>query len=295
MTVTALPPAVDVVVETVSLATTMTPAEARRLTDRIRGRFTELKQLVLDAYEGQIQIALGYVTWEAYVDAELSISRVHSYRLMEAARAERALEQVLAEHHPRVTVANGDKITVPESLVRGINLDRAIETVRGRLNGERSAAEALAVFRSVADEMRRQPPEPDESVLDDETRHVTDIQITQITDPVNGGAAWLWESVTGWNRGWVRIVRTGDPRDILAAWSEIQSRYRQHLRGEVLQGSDLSVARPRASTHDPVDWQGPIDRNGIKGWLAPSGHFYPEESSAARKMLAKRLALGLPT
>lgn len=279
--VVVLPPAV-------SLAEPATHAEARALTDQIRFRLADLKQLVLQAYEAQVHAALGYASWEAYVDAELGVHRSYTYRLMEAARAERGLEQF---------VANGDKVSVPEHLTRGIDLESALSQVRDRLDPEASgdAASAIAVFRMVADEMRHAPPEPDESVAEQDTRHVLSLDITQITDPVSGGPAWLWESLTGWNRGWVRIVRISDPRDMLEAWNEVQTRYRKHLRGEVLEGAELSVARARSSTHDPVDWQGPVTRGSVTGWLAPSGHFYPETSDACRKMLAKRVALGLPT
>lgn len=284
----------DVAVAPVEVAHLIGPAsaeQARALTDQIRFKLADLKQLVLQAYEAQVHSALGYISWEAYVDAELGVHRSYTYRLMDAARAERALEGILAEGKP---VANGDKVSLPEHVTRGIDLDRAMHEVRERVTDEDDTASVIAVFRQVADEMRHQPPAPDESVADVDTRHFMSLEITQITHP-DGGPAWLWESLTGWNRGWVRIVRSTDPQDILAAWQEIQGRYRRHLRGEVLEGSDLSIARPRASTHDPVDWQGPVDRGGVTGWLAPSGHFYPETAAACQKMLSKRLALGLPT
>lgn len=244
----------------------MTAEAARHLTQQICVKLTDLKQLILDAYEGQAHAALGYASWEAYVDGELSMSRTYTYRLMEAARAERALTGILAEFDPELPVVLGDTlITISERTYRGLDLTAAVEEVRSRIDGPVDADSVLAVFRQVADDMRHRLPEPDETVVDVDSRHMTDLRITQITDPQTAGVAWLWESLTGWNRGWVRIVKTSDPRDILAAWSEIQARYRKHLRGEVLEGSDLSIARARASTHDPVDWQGPVVRDGVKG------------------------------
>lgn len=268
-------------------------AQARRLTDRIRDRLGDLKELVLLAYEGQIHLALGYTSWEGYVDGELGIARSHSYRLLDAARAERGLTELVGAG--AVSIGDSNRVRVPEYLTRGIDVTQAVAEVSTRLNGVRDPESILTTFRRVADEFRSRPPAPDESVAESDTRHLTNIDITQITDPVNGGTAWLWESTTGWNRGWARVVNTSDPRDVLAAWSEVQTRYRMHLRGEVLEGSSLSVARSRAATHDPVDWQGPMTRDDVRGWLAPSGHFYPEDAAACRKMLAKRLALGLPT
>lgn len=269
--------------------------QARALTEEIRHRLADVKQLVLAAYEAQVHLALGYASWEAYVEAELGVHRSYTYRLMNTARAERALEQILSSGHDD-RVAFGDRVTMPEYVTRGVDVDQVLDEVRDRIGPTSSdAASAIAVFRQVADEMRRRPPEPDESVANNDTRHVLNLDITQITDPVSGGPAWLWESQTGWNRGWVRIVRLSDPKDMLEAWGEIQGRYRQHLRGEILEGAELSVARARSATHDPVDWQGPITRGGVIGWLAPSGHFYPEDANVCRKMLAKRIALGLPT
>jgi len=270
--------------------TPLSAVDAREITDRIRGRLSDLKQDVLTAYEGRVHIALGYPSWEMYVAQELGVERAYTYKLMHAARAERRLTEIFADNG-----IGGSLVTLRETEVRGLDIDRAIEQVTDRVGDHADASSVIAVFRQVAEEMRHEPPKPDESVADTDIRHVASLTITAITDPVSGGSAWLFESPTGWNRGWVRIVHPRDPRDVLAAFAEIQDRYRRHLRGEELEGSTLSIARPRSSTHDPVDWTGPIDRNGVEGWLAPSGHFYPATSEPCRRMLQKRIALGLPT
>lgn len=260
--------------------------DARHLTEQIRSRLGDLKQLVLAAYEGQAHLSLGYTSWDAYLEGEIGIGRSYSYRLIDSARAERGLTEILGD---------APVVHVPEYLTRGIDVTQAVDEVRTRVNGsDQDSSALLAMFRQVADELRRQPPLADESVADVDSRHMTNIDVTQVTDD-DGHASWLWESTSGWNRGWARMVRTGDPRDVLAAWSEIQTRYRRHLRGEVLEGSTLSLARARASTHDPADWHGPVVRDETRGWIAPSGHFYAEETAACRKMLSKRLAVGLPT
>src|SRR4051812_13313687 len=44
--------------------------EARALTDRIRAGITELAPLIIAAYEGRADVALGYNSWPAYCKAE---------------------------------------------------------------------------------------------------------------------------------------------------------------------------------------------------------------------------------
>ena len=51
--------------------TILTEAGARKLTQRIRAKLSDVLDLVLRAWEGRAWEPLGYDSWQAYVDAEL--------------------------------------------------------------------------------------------------------------------------------------------------------------------------------------------------------------------------------
>jgi hypothetical protein len=60
--------------------------EAELLTARIRAGTRDLSLLVLEAHERRAWRALSYRTWDAYVRAELGLSRSRSYELIDHAR-----------------------------------------------------------------------------------------------------------------------------------------------------------------------------------------------------------------
>lgn len=64
----------------------LTKAAARKLTDRIAMATGLLWQMVAEAHEREAWRALGYDSWQAYVDAEFQISRSQAFRLLTQAR-----------------------------------------------------------------------------------------------------------------------------------------------------------------------------------------------------------------
>jgi hypothetical protein len=64
----------------------LTEAEAREITDNIRGKLTELVPLVLRAHRGRAWAALGYANWAAYCEAELYGVKVPLMQRQQAVR-----------------------------------------------------------------------------------------------------------------------------------------------------------------------------------------------------------------
>jgi hypothetical protein len=72
---------------------TMTEAEARVLTDRIKRTAEDLWRLLLEAHERKAWVALGYASWRHYALNEFAMGQSHAYRLLDQGRVIRALEE----------------------------------------------------------------------------------------------------------------------------------------------------------------------------------------------------------
>jgi hypothetical protein len=70
--------------------------EARELTDKINASVEKTWRLLLNAHEWNAWGALGYDTWEAYVQAEFGIGRSRSYQLLDQARVVREVEAAVS-------------------------------------------------------------------------------------------------------------------------------------------------------------------------------------------------------
>lgn len=67
-------------------------AEARALTDEIKGSVERTWLLLSNAHERKAWAALGYGSWRDYAMAEFGLSQSHAYRLLDAARVVREIE-----------------------------------------------------------------------------------------------------------------------------------------------------------------------------------------------------------
>lgn len=72
----------------------LSPSSARHLTDLIVAESALFSDLLLRAWDGRAHDALGYTTWDAYVDAELGMERSTVYRRLNHARVNRALSPI---------------------------------------------------------------------------------------------------------------------------------------------------------------------------------------------------------
>ena len=67
-------------------------AAARDLTERIRNATQQICMLLLEAHARRAWIALGYKSWERYVQSEFGISRSRSYQLLDQGRVTAAIQ-----------------------------------------------------------------------------------------------------------------------------------------------------------------------------------------------------------
>lgn len=153
----------------------MTLDEARAITDRIKATTEELWSLLLRAYEGKAWKALGYRDWAAYVAGEFSMSRRHSYRLIDQGVVIRELAAASGQ-----SVTHGSQIS--ERAAREIkpHLHLVKEEIRERVEaGEEPEAAVQAVVKEHRERRREErqtkedaapeaPPEiePDEAGFD---------------------------------------------------------------------------------------------------------------------------------
>lgn len=72
--------------------------DARALTEQVKGHLGALRADLLRLYEGQAHRALGYSSWDAYFKAEFGKAGSYGYRLLEAARVDFAIRQLVDEH-----------------------------------------------------------------------------------------------------------------------------------------------------------------------------------------------------
>jgi hypothetical protein len=71
----------------------MTLAEARDLTDEVKGDAAALWAKLLRLYEGGAHIAIGYSSWAEYCAEEFDLGKSRSYQVLDAARVVAALPQ----------------------------------------------------------------------------------------------------------------------------------------------------------------------------------------------------------
>lgn len=69
----------------------LTMQQAKRLTERIRNGMEAVGLMLLEAYDKRAHQALGYDTWETYVDVEFRMSRQESYKQIDKGRVVQAI------------------------------------------------------------------------------------------------------------------------------------------------------------------------------------------------------------
>jgi hypothetical protein len=74
--------------------------EARQLTDEVKRDAEALWRKLLRLYQGQAHLALGYVSWHAYCDAEFGFGQSRSYQLLDAGRVLDVLDSTTVEWRP---------------------------------------------------------------------------------------------------------------------------------------------------------------------------------------------------
>jgi hypothetical protein len=126
---------------------TLDESGARDLTEEIKDATRQVCLLLHEAHQGRAWLALGYASWEAYVQAEFSLSRSRSYELLDQSRVIRTLMAAAGTSGtPEISAycATQVKPYLPEM----------IDEVRVRTAGT-SEDEALAIVLKVVRERRQ--------------------------------------------------------------------------------------------------------------------------------------------
>ena len=101
--------------------------QARQITDAIRSAATATYILLAKAYEKKAHKALGYDTWEDYVNTEFDMSRARSYQLLNLNRVVQVIESATPE---------GTEIKLTEAQARDIK--RELPRITERIEQETS-------------------------------------------------------------------------------------------------------------------------------------------------------------
>ncbi len=148
-------------------AETMTEAAARRLTAKIRNKGSELAELVLQAQQGRAWAALGYGSWERYVDAEFKMSAGNAYRLVRQAELVNEIAQALPAVQAREIAS---AVSARQAAVIRPDMPTAAAEIAAAINA--GAEPATAVREAVA--RRQSVPAPRGRVLAVDSTEVDD-------------------------------------------------------------------------------------------------------------------------
>jgi len=143
----------------------MDASQARTCVEKIKDRFGEVRTLVLDLYEREGWKALGYKNWTECASKEFGNHKVHTFRLLAAAQAERNIS------NPGVT----DAARIPEKHLRPLTSikdpeqqravwKKAVETApKGKVTAAHVKQIAEKIRPSKPKKESAKPPEPIES------------------------------------------------------------------------------------------------------------------------------------
>jgi hypothetical protein len=120
---------------------------ARELTNRIKDAVESLWSLLLEAHERKAWLALGYETWQAYVETEFNMARSRSYQLLDQGRVVRALRGA----------AVSTSVDITEAEARDIKpvLPQVVEQVRTKIETGTPPVEAVKEAVEEAREFKR--------------------------------------------------------------------------------------------------------------------------------------------
>jgi hypothetical protein len=193
-------------------------AGARDLTERINRATRQVCMLVHEAHRRRAWLALGYGTWDQYVQAEFAISRTRSYELLDQGRVIRSLQaaagisgipDLSAYAAGQIKPYLPDLIEVVRERTVGVSEEdglrivvQAVRERRALIARERRAQEALpagevatelARLRSAIESLASMPP------VDDVIDRVEQLQARRLAR-VDQALEWLSEFANEWRK-----------------------------------------------------------------------------------------------
>jgi len=150
---------------------------AREITDRIRTTSNVLYLLVKRAHAGKAYKALGYNSFEAYVNSEFNFSKVYAYRLLNQANFIEAIE---------ARVPEGTEIRVTEPISRKLKkvLPELLEELEGRVGEIEDPDEAGDIIEDIIRENREKQ---------EANNFLNDEDAEEIGEPERQGTGGTWQ------------------------------------------------------------------------------------------------------
>lgn len=147
---------------------TMTMDEARSITETIKSTMTATYLLVVQAHEGKAYKALGYDTWESYVNQEFDFSVSRSYQLLRMNDVIKEIENVSPE---------GTTVKLTEAQARDIkkHLPELTEKIK-EATVESTPEEASHIINDIVEEKRQQDKE-DKKVTDAKEKAIEEAEL----------------------------------------------------------------------------------------------------------------------
>lgn len=176
--------------------------EAREAVDQINSNMNNVRYLVLDLYEREGWVALGYQSWRECVVAEFKQNENYLYRQLEAAQVQKNILPIgkneIAESQLRPLIKLRDNPAQQREAWQ-----KAVETAP---EGKVTAAHVSKVVKEITGEQPKQKPEPKPTIPEHAVYFAT-IAISQLErisddDPTRGKALNMVEN-------WIKQNRKG--------------------------------------------------------------------------------------
>lgn len=130
----------------------LSKAEAKKLTKKIKEATDHLWYLLVDAHEGKAWKALGYPTWEAYVQAEFGMSKRRADQLLEKGEVVEAIQGATGKTGNAFPISKRDVDAVKDDLP-AVTADIRAKVDAGQAP-EEAVAETIAAKRAEKEQQR---------------------------------------------------------------------------------------------------------------------------------------------
>lgn len=165
--------------ETGEVLASMTPAEARTLTDTIKAAAETMWSLLRDSHDLGAWAALGYSSWREYAMTEFGISQSRAYQILDQAK-------VIAE----IEAASSTTVEITEREARDLKpvLDEAKAAAEAAAASaetdeekqERVRAALDGVREALVDQRRPKAPSADAKAIEDVVSSGSDVQVARL-------------------------------------------------------------------------------------------------------------------
>lgn len=259
----------------------MNKGEAKALTDRIRQAVDNLHELVMRARDGKAWKALGYTTWDDYVQTEFGMSKRRADQLLEKAEVLGAIEDVTGKMGNAFPISKRDVDAVKEDLP-AVAAEIKTRIAAGE-EPNKAASETVAAKRAEKEKKReeRKAEQAKNDAYRDENRAALSPKVQQQEQaraaakakkpealPAEDRIAELEQNVAALEK------ENADLKARVKKFGEMEVEFRKGGFEEVIRGKDEVIAtlktRVERESADKVSWKKSSDmwrkRAEDSGW-----------------------------